>query len=315
MNDIGKLLELVKKLSLKDEKTLVGKALKTCEEAGELAKAVIPYSGLPQSSHKMTSRADIIQECSDIILCALSVSYNLNATNEEIFASLQEKAAYWETLQNREASLNLSKLPFEIHVTVHPTTDKEQFVSACQSIGVKATILRLYDQNLNNIGSDLMTSSEITGSNADAIREMERISYGLSAFGFRVVREKIETIFFHPSAPSKGFKDIKTPKEGYFEAHIDISTEGLDKEGKFISDIAKGYVLFPSINEKRADQERISLTLRRSNTSAENFKDLLDKIQDQLTNRHGLKIIEKPLVEFAMYDTNKDHDKEWSDAA
>lgn len=35
--------DFIKKLSLSDKKTLSQKALKTCEEVGELAKAVLPF--------------------------------------------------------------------------------------------------------------------------------------------------------------------------------------------------------------------------------------------------------------------------------
>jgi hypothetical protein len=46
------LIEFIKTLSLNDKKTLTQKALKTSEEVGELAKAVLPFEGAAGTLHR-----------------------------------------------------------------------------------------------------------------------------------------------------------------------------------------------------------------------------------------------------------------------
>ena len=60
---------------------------------------------------------------------------------------------------------------------------------------------------------DVMTSSVFMGNNTGAYQEMKRISNGLWAAGFEILREKIETVPWHPAAPSSTNRSIIMPKD------------------------------------------------------------------------------------------------------
>jgi NTP pyrophosphatase (non-canonical NTP hydrolase) len=47
------ILAYIRSLSVKDKKTLSQKALKTCEEVGELAKAILPFDSAHGTNHQM----------------------------------------------------------------------------------------------------------------------------------------------------------------------------------------------------------------------------------------------------------------------
>jgi len=103
------------------------------------------------------------------------------------------------------------------------------FKEACASLStdkirVKPIILDLQDKEGDNVFIDTMTSSTFMGDNNSAYYEMKRISEGLSSQGFKVIREKIETVPWHPAAPSKVDGNSAMPKDCYFETHFGVRT-------------------------------------------------------------------------------------------
>ena len=211
-------LDHIKRLTKNDTKTLSQKGLKTSEEVGELASAILPYEDAHGTTHRFIAKENILEEVADVFLTSRSIAYDLGFTDEDIDQMIERKMLKWEELQQRHENANFP-VPFEIHVTVK-NAEREPFVEACRSLEVKPIILDL--QMKDHVLKDTMTSSKCYGHNSDAYREMKRISRGLTELGFWVVREKIETVPWHPGAPSSKHENPVMPQDCYFETHIAV---------------------------------------------------------------------------------------------
>jgi hypothetical protein len=84
------LLDFIRTLSINDKKTLIGKALKSAEECGELAKAVLPFENAPGTTHRFIEKNKILQECVDLMLTAMSIVYDLGYSDEELFSMMEK---------------------------------------------------------------------------------------------------------------------------------------------------------------------------------------------------------------------------------
>lgn len=303
------LLDFIKELSLKDKKNLTQKALKASEEVGELAKAVLPYENAYATTHRFIEKEKILQESVDVILTALSVAYDIGATDEEIESMMHRKSAHWAELQAREDQVTYP-LPFEIHVTVKNPGDIEKFKSDCQEIQVKPIVIDLQDGNSQTIMLDVMTSSVFYGENTGAYNKAWEISYFLQQKGYDVVRRKIETIPWHPAAPSEKHANPIMPKNCYFESHIQIITT-TDRKSE-LEVIAKKNNAHLSRNffKKVSENEYIIMvTLRKKEGTYEKFKEELEILKSDISAANfAMKKIE---VEFSIYDTNVSHDYNW----
>jgi len=245
-----KILDYIKTLTKSDEKNLSQKALKTCEEVGELAKVVLPYDNAFATNHRFVSKARILEECADGYLCLQSIVYDLDFSDEEFETMVSHKMKIWADLQAREHRLKYP-IPYEIHVTVDIEKSKpvftsdgnafisneeisklqknnletlqkhtvEEFKRDCKDAGVKPILLDLHLSG-GKVMKDLMTSSTFMGNNREAYEEMKRITHSLRQGGWEVVREKIETIPWHPAAPSQKHENPVMPPNCYFESHL-----------------------------------------------------------------------------------------------
>ena len=155
-----------------------------------------------------------------------------------------------------------------------------------------------------------MTSSVHMGTNRSAYEEMERIaSHFENITGANVVRKKIETVPWHPAAPSQEFENFTMPKNCYFESHIGVLCKEEDYE------ILKGIAvkhdahLSRNIFKKIGDQIVIMITLRWYEGGRESFENARDRIIIEL----GLRDFEtdKVITEFSIYDTKVSHDAAW----
>lgn len=86
----------LQKCSNDDKKTLTQKALKLCEEVGELAQVVLPFEGAHGTTHKPTSRDLILEEATDAVLVALSISLGAGFSPDEIEEMIALKIKKWE---------------------------------------------------------------------------------------------------------------------------------------------------------------------------------------------------------------------------
>lgn len=202
-----------------------------------------------------------------------------------------------------------NKIPYEFHVTVNlNNSDVEEFKTACQKIGVKPILLDLHLDSGACI-KDMMTSSTIMGTDKEAFEELNRISTELTEFGFDIVRRKIETVPWHPNAPTnKG--NTTMPEYCYFECHL--KTKCNHDNRPLLAKIASTHKAHLSSNVfKKIDNENFSImiTLREYDSVYESFLEHLHTLNEALENNNFQ--VEKEIVEFSMFDSKVQHDSAW----
>lgn len=318
------LLDYIKHLTDNDTKTLSQKALKAAEEVGELAKCVLPYDNAAGTTHRFIGKNKILEEVSDTLLTVLSIAYDLGFSDDDVEQMINHKTKKWADLQAREGRIKYP-IPYEIHITVDvehylkkfdggkPTIYLDDVVEIfrddCVNVGVKPILLDLHLKD-GAVFKDLMTSSTFVGTNREAYLEMKRISNSLTNQGWKVVREKIETIPWHPAAPSDKHEQPTMPPNCYFECHINVLTT--DDKLEELKCIAEEWDAHMSRNAfKRFDDGQliIMVTYRSYTDNFEAFKEHLDTFKPCLES-FGFKW-EKEIVEFSIYDTKVSHDAAW----
>lgn len=310
-----KTLEHIKSLTDQDEKNLTQKTLKLTEEVGELAKVVLPFENAFATNHRFVDRERILEELADVFLCRASIMYDMGFTEEEFEAMVVHKMKYWGDLQARERKLHKKNtsgwaVPYEIHITVGADrTDLDNFKQVCSVLGVKPILLDLHVKGDDPI-KDLMTSSVFMGNNREAYGEMKRISSGLMKAGFGVVREKIETIPWHPAAPSLHHERTEMPPNCYFECHLAVVCTD-EREGDLDMVVNAHYAhksrnVFKRLNN---GAYTVMVTLRKYDGYIETFKEKLEKLKSSLESSEFE--VAKEIIEFSIYDTRVSHDARW----
>ncbi len=311
----NELLTYVQQLSDRDTKDLNGKTLKTGEETGELAKKVLAYTQSAGSLHRFVAAENVMEECADVILCALSIVHHLGFTREDLESMMMQKAQKWDSLQQRELGTK-GPYPYEIHVTVE-SADKKQFIQACQELNVKPIFLALQNRAGDTKLHDVMTSSVHFGNDQSALLELERIAGGLTVMGLSVVRRKIETVPWHPAAPSEINGVSNMPAGCYFESHLNVivkaeSPAEVSLERKSLQAIAElhGAHLSKNVFKEFSPTEfTLMLTLRSYVVQREAFEVRRDAMLQSLKEQ-GFEV-EKVITEFAVYDSKNEHDSAW----
>jgi NTP pyrophosphatase (non-canonical NTP hydrolase) len=314
--------DYIKDLSIKDKKTLSQKTLKLVEEVGELARVILPYDSAHGTNHRFTDRDAILEELVDVYLTNISISHSLGFTDEEFNDMLVKKTEKWGSLQAKEEQATFP-LPFEIHVTIEAKSFLEsisEFKEDCKDIGVKPIVIDL-EINDGSIIKDVMTSSKFFGDNRTAYEESERIVKELRDRGYDVVRNKIESVPWHPAAPviSRG---EAIPNGCYFESHIGVTIYPEQKEDlqTFIrSTLTNGHLielsgtakLSQNFFKKSNDGSRfVNMLTYRSNMCGRPLFEAEVKGIKHLLKEEGFDF-EKVEVEYAVYDTNVTHDAKW----
>ena len=338
-----KIEEYIKELSKKDKKTLSQKALKLVEEVGELARVVLPYDSAHGTNHRFIDREALLEEIADVHLTNISIAHSLGFTDEELNEMMVRKAEKWATLQAKEDKATFP-LPYEIHVTVNlenSYTHKhindespEGFKEDCKSIGVKPIVIDLEMKDKSSI-KDVMTSSKFFGDNRTAYEESERISKRLRDMGYEVVRNKIETVPWHPAAPQDKDKDHPLwhgepiPNGCYFESHIGVIVtketkpdleELVDFLNEGIFEFSGTAKLSKNFFKKTEDGRFVNMLTYRSNmANANDFEAEVRAIENIISGKNGWSMLdgfrsfeyEKVEIEYAVYDTNVTHDAKW----
>ena len=82
----------------RDMKTLVELALKTSEETGELAEAVLWQARAPGALYKNKTREDILEEAVDVMICALATACRAipELTHHQVLDVFDRKIEKWE---------------------------------------------------------------------------------------------------------------------------------------------------------------------------------------------------------------------------
>ena len=107
------LSDFIKELTEQDTKSLSQKALKVCEETGELAKVILPFDNADGTLHRFVDKQRILEEIADIYLTSISIAYDLGFTDDEIEEMVTTKTKKWADIQMREAKVK-DNIPFEL---------------------------------------------------------------------------------------------------------------------------------------------------------------------------------------------------------
>lgn len=197
--------------------------------------------------------------------------------------------------------------PHELHVTVAPHSDSELFVSACADLDVKAHII--YNELPDGeIMVDYLTGSEMNGRSGEAFKELGRIASGLQIAGLEVVREKIETTPWHPASPKTSLDQMRPGT--YFECHFtlpDLPTMHGYKPFEW-----GGVPFLLSTTDSKRQKGLLFATMRHYISTAGTFVEGVNSIHNALEVQLGE--VKVPTVEYALYDSNPDHDKDWVNA-
>lgn len=304
------LLAYVRHLSTQDRKTLSQKALKTCEEVGELAKVVLPLDNAYATTHRFTERESVLEEAVDTILCALSVAYHLEFTDEEVEEMMALKSEKWALLQSKEKDIKYP-LPYEIHLTVMLEGEQtvDQFRSSCANLGVKPIVLDLQGKDGETTMVDVMTSSKYFGDNYGAYMAARDLAMKLRDWRYVVVRTKIETVPWHPAAP---VDNQPMPPNCYFESHIPITLPESERTALHASLVQMDFGdlhLSRNVFKRETDGSVVVMaTLRRNDVNRAQFSQRLDTILHALSQHWN---IGKVITEFSVYDTKVSHDASW----
>lgn len=304
----AQLRDYVRKLTAADPKSLVEKGLKSASEAGELASAILAHANVAGAQHRFVGRANVLDEVADVILAALSVAYELGATDEEVDAEIHRKALKWEGIQAAETGARFP-LPFEIHVTVE-RADLDAFRAACADLGVKPIVLDLHLRSGGAV-QDVQTSSVFHGDNQGSLAEVRRISDGLAAAGFTVLREKIETVPWHPAAPSEARPGLTMGPGCYFEAHLNVLCT--DERRPLLKLVAGAHGAHLSRNAFKVLSDgsfTIMITHRAHSGTEADFRRDLGHLSAML--REAGFSVAKEIVEFSIHDTRPAHDAAWT---
>jgi hypothetical protein len=229
------------------------------------------------------------------------------------------KAEKWDGLQAREAGVKYP-VPFELHVTVD-SAEREAFKEACAELAVKPIVLALQDTSGDTVLHDVMTSSVHLGDNRSAAAELERIGEGLKARGLNVVRRKIETVPWHPAAPSEKNGVSSMPPDCYFESHLNTVVCAKDEDDSarlraLLGQIARTHNAHLSRNAfKRLTGAAytVMVTLRSYSAQREAFEASRDALVDEI-RQAGFEV-EKVITEFSVFDSRVSHDASWLKAA
>lgn len=304
------IFDYIKLLTSQDKKTLSQKTLKALEELGELARVVLPFEGADATNHRFVERQQILEEVADTMLSVISVTYDLNFSDEELEDMMWKKANKWSVLQAKQTKGQFP-LPFEIHVTVSGSINVARFKNTCKQLNVKPVLIDMQDNSGDYIFSDVMTSSKHFGTNTTAWDEMNRIVRGLMDDNFEIIRKKIETVPWHPGAPSTS--DELMPPDCYFEAHLGVVVDTTNQHRmdilKAIASVNRAH-LSKNTFKKVSDTEHVLMLTKRSyNSYNEEFKFHVDTLLHHLTV-DGF-TVQKPIIEFAIYDSKINHDASW----
>jgi len=200
---------------------------------------------------------------------------------------------------------------FEIHVTVRSTPEK--FQEVCNKIGVKPIVVVLQDLK-SDTELDMMTSSTVTDYDScltTAAAEAARVAYLLEQNEIPVLRVKIETVPWHPDAPT-AFNKKKHTDQTYFESHIQFAISSQD-EHDVLASLCKTYKLHLSRNKFKEAKDGTYIqmtTFRSADMPIEDFKNHCDQVV-HAAETFGLKLHKQPMVEFAIFDSNVAHDNKW----
>jgi hypothetical protein len=188
--------------------------------------------------------------------------------------------------------VDTNKIVYQIHVTVDPSTNPFEFKQICWELKVKPVMV--FNRGA---GHDLITSSIVEDNPYDAMLD---IAKKLEEKGFNVVRQKIETVPWNPK-----IEGMKT-HNSYYEAHFTVKTVDIT-DAEEVGFIAEQHGAKLSFNAQHKYTTYVTLRDREADrdTFYKKFQALLKNLLDFQFE------VSKVITEFAVFDSNPDHDMVW----
>lgn len=326
--DLSDISLLVRDLSLQDPKTLNEKTLKLMDEAGTLCKNVLAYTSTAGSKHINVTSLDLLTDCVDVYLVLQSImiqlQHNSELTDEVFLDKILEKTNKWQAIQTREMNIAQKTIAYEIHVTIDNENDATiaNFQEFCNNYNIKPVIIIM-----DGIPSHVMTETVVCGSVETAHNSLAGIVKVIKDNGFKVIREKIETVPWHPCASQK-VGDIVIPYS-YFEVHIPVQLGFEYAHRDLVQKIINNSKRMPQENkrimlsntQKQIDKNVKLLTYRFNNIDYNTFNSIVEEIMGLLQVWCPKECLEKnnnfnfrPIIEFVLYDSNESLDQQWIDS-
>ena len=106
MTETDKLMDKIVELTNLEQTDMATKALKTSEETGELAQAVLSVVGAHGTAYKNKTYDDILEEAADVIICAMSVAISAGFGIQEIEDMMAHKCKKWESKINTSTAVS-----------------------------------------------------------------------------------------------------------------------------------------------------------------------------------------------------------------
>jgi hypothetical protein len=205
--------------------------------------------------------------------------------------------------------VKISEPVYEVHITVN-TDDIAQFKSDCVAVGVKPILLDLQSRSGDQVQQEVMTSSTFRSVNGYR-QEVARITQALFSRGYQIARVKVETSPTHPEVPTS-INGLSVTGNHYFESHLRILA--CDKTRSELAQLCAEHQAHLSRNLLKpvAEQYQIMATLRTYTGVYEDFHRQVQTFQSALIGA-GYEV-DKVEVEYALFDSNKDHDRSWLEA-
>jgi hypothetical protein len=203
----------------------------------------------------------------------------------------------------------MKKIWYEVHVTVNLLPlGKDVFVQTCKSLGVKSIILDLEHAPHQVAQQDVMTSSKHFGDDQSVFLHMNTLVDTLEHVGFIILRKKIESEPSHHLAP-QNLHDVM-PDGHYFESHVTFCIQ--ERQRHHLKIIAERNHAHISRNPFKKHEQGliIMMTLRDYHVPFCLFQVSIDALL-QDTQQEGFIPCKKLEVEFAVYDSQMNHDYAW----
>jgi hypothetical protein len=191
----------------------------------------------------------------------------------------------------------------EVHITVDARTDEAEFAAWCQAQNFKA--IKAVSEK-GDYPVQPMIGKYISGTVPECIDRMKRISGDITGAGFKVVRDKLEISCGGPDA----LKYFDVVKDGlYFESHFKIKSDEEHRLGEILD---RHPMTGQSVNVLSKTSKMPLVTVRLP-CGTYTWNDLVQQTNSLCAELldSGLTVEDKKHFELAVYDDNRDMDKNW----
>ena len=89
------LMKRTEEIAKRDQKSLVQKALKTSEEVGELAQAVLIGADAHGTQYRNPEEHSVLEEAADVVICGLATAFEAGFTIDAFNEMMQLKLDKW----------------------------------------------------------------------------------------------------------------------------------------------------------------------------------------------------------------------------